>query len=86
MTTITPSIQLEILTKSYGTHRGIIDVTMEARAGQIVGFLGPNGTGKTTAIRVLMGFLYPTSERASILGRDVVRFSGGTQVRRLLTR
>jgi ABC-2 type transport system ATP-binding protein len=71
----TPTVQLEHLTKSYGAHRGIVDVTLEARAGQIVGFLGPNGAGKTTAIRVLMGFLYPTSGRASILGRDVVRES-----------
>jgi ABC-2 type transport system ATP-binding protein len=75
MMTPTPTIQLEHLTKSYGAHRGIVDVTLEARAGQIVGFLGPNGAGKTTAIRVLMGFLYPTSGRASILGRDVVRES-----------
>jgi ABC-2 type transport system ATP-binding protein len=73
MTTSTPTIQVEHLTKRYGIHRGIIDVTLEAQAGQIVGFLGPNGAGKTTAIRVLLGFLYPTSGRASILGRDVVR-------------
>jgi ABC-2 type transport system ATP-binding protein len=75
MTTPTPAIQLEHLTKSYGSHRGIIDVTLEAQAGQVVGFLGPNGAGKTTAIRVLMGFLHPTSGRASILGRDVMRES-----------
>jgi len=73
--TPTRTIQLEHLTKSYGSHRGIVDVTLEVRAGQIVGFLGPNGAGKTTAIRVLMGFLYPTSGRASILGHDVVRDS-----------
>ena len=73
--TPTRTIQLEHLTKSYGSHRGIVDVTLEAHAGQIVGFLGPNGAGKTTAIRVLMGFLYPTSGRASVLGQDVVRDS-----------
>jgi ABC-2 type transport system ATP-binding protein len=73
--TSTPTIQLDHLTKSYGSHRGIVDVTLEASAGQIVGFLGPNGAGKTTAIRVLLGFLHPTSGQASILGRDVVRDS-----------
>jgi ABC-2 type transport system ATP-binding protein len=70
-----PTIQIDHLTKSYGSHRGIIDVSLSATSGQIVGFLGPNGAGKTTAIRVLMGFLYPTSGSASILGRDVVRES-----------
>ncbi len=70
-----PAIQLEHLTKMYGTHRGILDVSLDAGAGEIVGFLGPNGAGKTTAIRVLLGFLYPTSGRASILGLDVVRDS-----------
>ena len=65
MTTV---IQTEKLTKSYGRHRGIIDVDLEVPEGQAFGFLGPNGAGKTTMIRTLLDHIRPTSGRATIFG------------------
>jgi ABC-2 type transport system ATP-binding protein len=59
------------LTKSYGSRRGIVDVSFEVGEGEAFGFLGPNGAGKTTTIRTLLGLLRPTSGRATIFGRDV---------------
>jgi len=68
-------IELERLTKYYGPHRGVEELTLSARRGEVLGFLGPNGSGKTTAIRVLMGFLRPTSGRARVLDYDAGRQS-----------
>jgi len=73
-------LEIERLTKYYGPHRGVEELTLAAEPGEVLGFLGPNGSGKTTAIRVLLGFLRPTSGRASVLGWDVVRHS--VEVRR----
>ena len=58
------------LTKTYGAARGIRDVNLSVRQGEIFGFLGPNGAGKSTTLRTLMGFMRPTSGRAEILGMD----------------
>jgi ABC-2 type transport system ATP-binding protein len=58
------------LTKAYGKRRGIVDVSFSVAEGEIFGFLGPNGAGKTTTIRTLLGFLRPTSGRASLFGFD----------------
>ena len=68
-------LRTEGLTKYYGPNRGIESLTLAAEPGEILGFLGPNGSGKTTTIRVLMGFLRPTFGQASVLGLDVVRES-----------
>jgi gliding motility-associated transport system ATP-binding protein len=65
-------IQAESLSRSYGERWAIRDVSFQAREGEILGFLGPNGAGKTTTMRILTGFLAPTSGRASIAGFDVV--------------
>ena len=65
-------IQADSLSRSYGERWAIHDVSFQARPGEILGFLGPNGAGKTTTMRVLTGFLAPTSGRASIAGFDVV--------------
>ena len=61
-------IQTERLTKSYGPHRGIIDLDLEVGEGEIFGFLGPNGAGKTTTMRVLLDLIRPTSGRATVFG------------------
>jgi ABC-2 type transport system ATP-binding protein len=74
------SVRLSSLTKRYGKHRGIEEVTLEAVPGQVLGFLGPNGAGKTTALRTLLGFLHPTSGSAAVLGLDVATQS--VEVRR----
>src|SRR5215831_8889760 len=65
-------IEVQNLTKKYPTLVAVADVTFSVREGEIVGFLGPNGAGKTTAMRVLTGFLPPTSGSARIAGHDVV--------------
>ena len=67
MTTV---IETERLTKSYGSHRGIIDLDLQVDEGEAFGFLGPNGAGKTTTIRTLLDHLRPTSGRARIFGID----------------
>jgi ABC-2 type transport system ATP-binding protein len=61
-------IEIEKLTKTYGTHRGIVDIDLEVQEGEAFGFLGPNGAGKTTTIRTLLDHIRPTSGRARIFG------------------
>src|SRR6188508_1566285 len=63
-----PVIQTEKLTKSYGSHRGIIDIDLTVTEGEAFGFLGPNGAGKTTTIRTLLDNIRPTSGRALVFG------------------
>ena len=61
-------IQIEKLTKSYGSHRGIVDIDLEVEEGEAFGFLGPNGAGKTTTIRTLLDHIRPTSGHARVFG------------------
>ncbi|MDO4307153.1 MAG: ABC transporter ATP-binding protein [Eubacteriales bacterium] len=61
------------LTKYYGKNRGIIDLDLNVREGEIFGFIGPNGAGKSTTLRVLLGLVAPTSGSARIFGREVGR-------------
>jgi ABC-2 type transport system ATP-binding protein len=63
-------VRVDGLSKRYGARVGVEAVSFEVPEGAIFGFLGPNGSGKTTTIRVLMGFLRPGSGRASIFGLD----------------
>lgn len=65
-----PVIVLNKLTKSYGKHRGIENISFSVKEGEIFGFIGPNGAGKSTTIRTLMGLLKPTGGSASIFGLD----------------
>jgi len=64
-------IKVENLTKRYAGQTAIQDLNFEVSPGEIMGFLGPNGAGKTTTMRILAGFMPPTSGRASIAGFDV---------------
>ena len=64
-------IEIKNLTKYYGKIKGIEDVSLSVKKGEIFGFLGPNGAGKTTTIRTLLGFLKPTSGNAYIFGLDI---------------
>lgn len=68
-------IETTHLTKDYGNHKGIFDLSFQVREGEVFGYLGPNGAGKTTTIRHLMGFLTPDHGNARILGRDCRRDS-----------
>jgi ABC-2 type transport system ATP-binding protein len=65
-------IEVEGLTKYYGDFPALEDVSFEVPKGQILAFLGPNGAGKTTTMKILTGYLAPTSGTARIGGRDVV--------------
>ena len=68
-------IETNNLCKSYGKSRGIIDVNLKIKEGEIFGFVGPNGAGKSTTIRTLLNFIFPTSGSAKILGKDIVQES-----------
>ncbi|HSG87010.1 MAG TPA: ABC transporter ATP-binding protein [Candidatus Limnocylindrales bacterium] len=70
---MTAVIAAEQLTKSYGQHRGIIDVDLEVQPGEIFGFLGPNGAGKTTTIRTMLDLIKPTSGRIMVFGVESTR-------------
>lgn len=65
-----PAIRTFALTKSYGERRGVFDLDLEVRPGEIFGFLGPNGAGKTVTIRLLLDLIRPQTGRAEIFGLD----------------
>ena len=75
-------IEVEKLTKSYGTKRGIIDVSFDVAEGEVFGFLGPNGAGKTTTIRILMALLRTDSGSARIAGLDA--WEKSVEIKRLI--
>ncbi|CAM4288230.1 ABC transporter ATP-binding protein [Paenibacillus tarimensis] len=64
------SIQLNRLSKAFGPGKGIFDLSLEVREGEVFGYLGPNGAGKSTTIRHLMGFMKPSGGSASIRKLD----------------
>ena len=65
-----PVIETEGLSKRFGDTVAVSELNLRVEAGEVMGFLGPNGSGKTTTIRLLMGLLRPSAGRAAILGRD----------------
>jgi len=65
-------IEANSLCKSYGIFKAVDDLSFTVEAGQVLGFLGPNGAGKSTTMKMLTGFLTPTSGTALINGIDVV--------------
>jgi ABC-2 type transport system ATP-binding protein len=68
-------IDVQHVTKDYGTRRAISDITFKVERGEVLGFLGPNGAGKTTTMRVITGYLPPTSGTVTIAGFDIFRQS-----------
>jgi len=68
-----PAIRLKDLRKRFGSFTAVDGIDLEVRRGEIFGFLGPNGSGKTTTIRMLCGVIAPTSGEATVLGHDAVR-------------
>ena len=65
------AIDVRGLTKSFGGREVVHDLSMQVRRGEIYGFLGPNGSGKTTTIRMLCGLLTPDSGQGTCLGFDI---------------
>src|SRR5512134_584580 len=72
-------IRVENLTRRFGEFVAVDHVNFEVRAGEVVGYLGPNGSGKTTTIRMLLGLLEPHDGKATVLGFDA--FKQSEQVR-----
>lgn len=68
-------IELENVTKYYGSFPAITDITFRVEKGEIVGFLGPNGAGKTTTMKIITGYMPPTSGTCRVAGYDVVTHS-----------
>lgn len=63
-------IELKKLTKDFGNHKGVFDVNLDVKKGEIFGYLGPNGAGKSTTIRQIMGFIKPDEGKCTILNKD----------------
>jgi ABC-2 type transport system ATP-binding protein len=74
-----PAVELVELSKHFGAFKAVDRVSLEVQAGEIFGFLGANGAGKSTTIRMLCGLLRPSSGRASVLGIDVARDPEGVK-------
>ena len=72
-------IEANNLTKYYGKARGIIDVSFHVDEGEIFGFIGANGAGKSTTIRLFLSLIYPTSGSATIFGKDAIKY--GSELR-----
>ncbi|MGN0341491.1 MAG: ABC transporter ATP-binding protein [Roseburia sp.] len=66
-------IEVQNLTKNYGKHRGVSDVSLEVQKGEIFGFLGPNGAGKSTTIRAMLGLIKYEQGKISICGKDAAK-------------
>jgi ABC-2 type transport system ATP-binding protein len=65
-----PVVRFDRLTKSYRGARGVVDVDLDVRAGEVLGLLGPNGAGKTTLLRTLLDLIRPTAGSVRVLGLD----------------
>ena len=69
------AINVHGMTKRFGKRTVVDDVDLAVATGEIVGFLGPNGSGKTTTIRMICGLLRPDAGEGTVLGLDVRRQS-----------
>ena len=79
-------LRTEGLEKHFGGVRAVDGLSMEVREGEIVGLIGPNGSGKTTALNMLSGFLRPDAGRAWLGGEEITRATPGKLARRGLLR
>ena len=75
------SIEFVNLTKFYGSHRGIENLSIKIMKGIIFGFLGPNGAGKTTTIRCLLGILKPTNGYVKVLNCEIKNWSNNISLK-----
>lgn len=66
-------VEISHMTKNYGKHRGVTDLSLTVEQGRIFGFLGPNGAGKSTTIRAMLGFIRFDSGRIRLFGKDIRR-------------
>src|SRR4029079_2728471 len=75
-------IKVENLVKAFGAKLAVNDVSFAVERGEVLGFLGPNGAGKSTTMRMVTGFIPPTSGRITVGGHDVTQ--DPTAVKRLI--
>jgi ABC-2 type transport system ATP-binding protein len=75
------AVRLEGLTKRFGDFTAVKDLSLAIERGEVFGFLGPNGSGKTTTIRILCGLLRPSAGRGEVLGHDLSREAGRLKAR-----
>ncbi len=68
-------IKVENLTRKFGDFVAVDHINFEVQSGEVIGYLGPNGSGKTTTIRMLLGLLKPSDGKATVLGYDVFKQS-----------
>src|SRR5512144_1388626 len=68
-----PAIRVQGLTKKFGKFTAVDNVSFEVARGEVVGYLGPNGSGKTTTIRMLCGLLHPNAGSIEVMGVDVIK-------------
>lgn len=68
-----PAIRVQGLTKRFGNFTAVDNVSFEVARGEVVGYLGPNGSGKTTTIRMLCGLLHPNAGSIEVMGVDVIK-------------
>ena len=76
------AIETEGLTKYYGKNRGVIDLNLNIKEGEIFGFIGPNGSGKTTTIRLFLSLLFPTRGSGKIFDYDIAK--DGTSIKKIV--
>jgi len=82
MGVLSPSISTSNLSKIYGRFKAVDSLTMNVESGDIFGFLGPNGSGKTTTIRMLCGLILPSAGKAEIAGFDIIK--DGVEIRKII--
>ena len=71
------AVRIEGVTKSFGRHVAVDGLSLAVPEGSIYGFIGPNGSGKTTTLRMIMTILYPDSGEIGVLGVDARRAARG---------
>lgn len=76
-----PVISVQNLTRRFGDFVAVDHINFDVQAGEIIGYLGPNGSGKTTTIRMLLGLLLPTEGKATVLGYDIAKQSEEIRLR-----
>src|SRR6266480_3711055 len=72
-TSPTNAVEIERIVKRFGATTAVDDVSLEIAPGELFGFIGPDGAGKTTLFRILVTLLLPDAGRATVLGRDVTK-------------
>lgn len=68
-----PAVEVQSLTKQFGHHLAVNNISFQVKTGEIFGFLGPNGSGKSTTIRMVCGIITPTSGAGNVLGYDIYK-------------